>query len=204
MLFPAVRIDGHFYCDGGLRQNIPLSPARRLGADGLMVVNPRYIAPPGRALPAPEPPPSVLTLVGKALNALLLDRLDSDIDRLNRINSVLGAGRACYGDGFVDTINRELRAPVRELRAVLVRASEDIGRLAADFVRSREFERRAPWLVEHVMRALAPSPDEARGEADLLSYLLFDGEFAELLIDLGRRDARARHADLCAFFDHGR
>ena len=42
-LFPAVRIDNTFYCDGGLRQNVPLSPARRLGADGLIVVNPRYI-----------------------------------------------------------------------------------------------------------------------------------------------------------------
>ncbi|MGH7272256.1 MAG: patatin-like phospholipase family protein, partial [Polyangiaceae bacterium] len=43
LLFPAVRIDDHFYCDGGLRQNVPLSPARRLGADGLIVINPRYI-----------------------------------------------------------------------------------------------------------------------------------------------------------------
>ncbi|HEX3770021.1 MAG TPA: patatin-like phospholipase family protein, partial [Polyangiaceae bacterium] len=34
LLFPAVEIDGQFYCDGGLRQNVPLSPARRLGADG--------------------------------------------------------------------------------------------------------------------------------------------------------------------------
>jgi NTE family protein len=43
LLFPAVEIDGQFYCDGGLRQNVPLSPARRLGADSLIVVNPRYI-----------------------------------------------------------------------------------------------------------------------------------------------------------------
>ena len=49
LLFPAVRIDGDYYCDGGLRQNVPLSPARRLGADGLIVVNPRYI-------PAEGPP----------------------------------------------------------------------------------------------------------------------------------------------------
>src|SRR6202012_3500397 len=42
-LFPAVEIDGEFYCDGGLRQNGPLSPARSLGADGVIVVKPRYI-----------------------------------------------------------------------------------------------------------------------------------------------------------------
>ncbi len=42
LLFPAVPIGGAFYCDGGLRQNVPLSPARRLGADRLVVVSPRW------------------------------------------------------------------------------------------------------------------------------------------------------------------
>ena len=42
---------------------------------------------------------------------------------------------------------------------------------------------------------------EARDESDLLSYLLFDGEFARSLIELGRADARARHTELCAFFE---
>jgi NTE family protein len=42
---------------------------------------------------------------------------------------------------------------------------------------------------------------EARDESDLLSYLLFDGEFARQLIELGRDDARARHAELCSFFE---
>ena len=42
---------------------------------------------------------------------------------------------------------------------------------------------------------------EGAGEADLLSYILFDGEFSARLIELGRSDAKARHAELCAFFD---
>jgi NTE family protein len=36
-------------------------------------------------------------------------------------------------------------------------------------------------------------------DADLASYLLFDGDFARILIDLGHRDA-ARHRDELAEF----
>src|SRR5678815_5790316 len=43
ILFPAVKLGNEYHCDGGLRQNVPLSPARRLDADGLIVVNPRHM-----------------------------------------------------------------------------------------------------------------------------------------------------------------
>jgi NTE family protein len=36
-------------------------------------------------------------------------------------------------------------------------------------------------------------------EADLASYLLFDGAFARRLIDLGRADAEAQRDQLAAF-----
>jgi NTE family protein len=41
---------------------------------------------------------------------------------------------------------------------------------------------------------------EASDRADLVSYLLFDGGFAEILIDLGRADARARRDEWIRFF----
>ena len=205
VLFPAVAIDGHFYCDGGLRQNVPLSPARRLGADGLIVVNPRYLKPPTpfEQVQAEQAFPSPWFLIGKTLNALLLDRLESDIDRLERINALLLAGVRRYGDRFLDEINDEMgrhgKAALRPMRAVLIRASTDIGKMSAEFVRSPAFRRRAPGMVGRLMAQLADG--EPTSEADLLSYLLFDGEFARQLIALGRSDARARHAELCAFFE---
>jgi NTE family protein len=33
---------------------------------------------------------------------------------------------------------------------------------------------------------------------DLLAYLLFDGSFTAMWVELGRIDARARHDELCA------
>lgn len=204
-LFPAVRIDGEFYCDGGLRQNVPLSPARRLGADGLIVVNPRYIGPHGETGPGGpvEPYPGPLFLLGKALNAILLDRIDADIDRLDRINGILDAGTRRWGPSFVSDLNESLgNAPgkgMRPLRAVLIRASQDIGQLAAAFVRSPQLEKRAGGVTVRLLRRLADGEGPAGG--DLLSYVLFDGVFARQLIELGWHDARARHDDVCALLE---
>lgn len=202
ILFRAVAIDGEYHCDGGLRQNVPLSPARRLGAGRVLVVNPRYIAAaPLEDRAAEDLFPGPLFLLGKTLNALLLDRIDTDLARLQTINRILEAGARVAGPGFVDALNRELGFPpgkgLRPMRTMLVRASQDIGRMAADFVRSPAFAR-IGGVAGRLMRRLA-EPD-SRNEADLLSYLLFDGAFCAQLIELGRADARARHEELCSFF----
>lgn len=223
ILFRAVQLNGEYHCDGGLRQNVPLSPARRLGADGLIVINPRHIDEQGLSgSPATEEEfPGPFFLLGKTLNALLLDRIDTDLARLESINRILDAGTRAYGPGFVDSLNAQLRlakpsshllscaagddkskAPpgrgMRPLRAVLVRSTEDIGKMAAEFVHSASFAR-VGGILGRVMRALADPG--AKNESDLLSYLLFDGEFAGRLIEIGRRDARARHDELCAFIE---
>jgi NTE family protein len=207
LMFPAVNIDGEFYCDGGLRQNVPLSPGRHLGADGLIVINPRYTyeiplhvrqtAQKQRQLPGPW------FLIGKALNALLLDRVENDIERLQRINSILLAGQRRYGPEFIEEINKTLavKEPGRYLRpmaALLIDASANIGQLAAEYVRSPTFLAKNPGVLGTLLRRLAE--DQYADESDLLSYVLFDGEFAAQLIELGRQDGRKNHAKLCRFF----
>jgi NTE family protein len=209
ILFRSVKIGHEFHCDGGLRQNVPLSPARRLGADALFIINPRYVptTPLYEGSPeAEEAFPGPLFLLGKTLNALLLDRIDTDLARLESVNKILDAGTHACGDAFVSKLNTQLGyAPghgLRPMQAVLVRASEDIGALASDFVR-----RNAPSLsgfTGRLMRRLAgthnPNQTLQQNESDLLSYMLFDGRFARTLIDLGRADAEARHDELVQFF----
>jgi NTE family protein len=204
LLFPAVEVDHHFYCDGGLRQNVPLSPARRLGADGLIVVNPRYIREttplPSTAREREREFPDPLFVFGKAMNALLLDRIENDIRRLQKLNAVLDAGARRFGPDFGATLNEELgrsgESALRPLDVVYIRASQDIGVLAAEYVRSAEFARRARGLVGRALRRIG----EGETEADVLSYVLFDGPFAGLLIEMGMSDARARHEELTSFF----
>jgi NTE family protein len=203
LLFPAVELDGALYCDGSLRQSVPLSPAHHLGAGRLVVVTTQHDAP--RAPPALDGPrsgavDSPVYVLGKAINALHLDRIDDDLDRLGLINDILAAGRRAFGDGFTRRLNRELIAAtgraLEPLRTALVRPSVSLGRLAADYVSSRAFRRRGA-----VAAAFARLLDgQAEHEADLVSYLLFDGPFARDLIELGHADARAAAPALEALF----
>ncbi len=205
ILFRAVRLGNEYHCDGGLRQNVPLSPARRLGADSVIVVNPRHIDDAGLS-GSPETEedfPGPFFLLGKTLNALLLDRIDTDLARLESINRILDAGTKAYGPEFTAALNTALGnnagRGMKKMNAMLVRSTEDIGKLAAEFVQSPAFAR-VQGVTGRLLRHVADLGN-ARNEADLLSYLLFDGEFAGHLIELGRKDARARHEELCAFVE---
>ena len=91
---PEVRASaGELYCDGGLRQMVPLSPSVHLGARRLLVVNPlakqEVRDDPARR----EASTSPLYLAGKALNALYLDRTEADVARVEQLSAVLRAGR---------------------------------------------------------------------------------------------------------------
>ncbi|HWM84422.1 MAG TPA: patatin-like phospholipase family protein [Kofleriaceae bacterium] len=207
MMFPAVKIGRGFYVDGGLRQNTPMSPAIRLGADRLLVITLRHVASPqeqaimaeSRELAYPKP----LFLAGKALNALMLDHTDYDIDRMERLNCILAAGEQAFGSHFTEMLGRELirlrGAPIRPLRAARVRPSVDIGAIASDFVSKGRIALRGR-LARRLIHRLAQG--EASHESDLLSYLLFDGNFAAALIDLGFSDAAASEEELAQLFSH--
>jgi NTE family protein len=204
MLFPAVKIGEDYYTDGGLRQNTPMSPAIRLGADRMLLVSLRHVAPESREIQRErsEAFPKPLFLAGKALNALLLDHTEYDLARMQRINLILEAGAASFGDKFEDMMNHALirlrGAPLRRIQAVHIRPSEDIGVLAAQYVRSGRMRVRGVVARRLIQRLAA---GEARHESDLLSYLLFDGDFASELIDLGRHDAAKKADELAALFD---
>lgn len=204
LLFPAVELDGALYCDGSLRQSVPLSPAHHLGAERMVVVTTQHdaprVSPPlerarDRAVGTP------IYVIGKAVNALHLDRIDDDLDRLGLVNDILAAGQRAFGPEFSARLNRELAATsgrsVAPLQTALVRPSESLGRLAADYVGGRAFRRRRGAVAGAFARL---AEVESEHEADLVSYLLFDGPFVQDLIELGHADARAAEASLAALF----
>ncbi|MEZ4460318.1 MAG: patatin-like phospholipase family protein [bacterium] len=204
VLFPSVKIDGHWYFDGGLRQNTPISPAIRLGADRVLVIGlksaPSHVEPPAAELAAA---PSVSFAMGKMLNALLLDPLDYDLAFLERINGLLRHGEHAFGkDHFIPTLNEVVETyrgqGYRLIDTLLVRPSVDLGRLATDLAGQM---RDSEW-GSTTMRTIGRRAAEMQGyrESDFLSYLLFDGRYTGELLDLGWRDAQVKHKQLLRFF----
>lgn len=200
-LFPAVRIADRYYVDGGLRMNTPLSPALRLGASRILVValrRSRY-DPDAEVAAYPE---EVVTqpafMMGKVLDALTLDQLEYEIQRIDLVNAIIERGEAVWGEDFLKQINVAVHAQrgvaYRKVKAAVVRPSEDLGRLAAECW-AKSGNARAmgllPSLVTRIAKIGVPE-----NEADLLSYLYFDGTYTSRLVELGREDARARRDDL--------
>jgi NTE family protein len=204
LLFPAVKIGEEYFTDGGLRQNTPMSPAIRLGADRLLLVSLRHVSAAPRELQQErvEAYPKPLFMVGKALNALLLDHTEYDLDRMQRLNHILEAGENAFGARFQEVMNRELirlrGAPLRRIDAVHIRPSADIGMMAAEFAR-KGLTNVQGTVARRLIRQL--SEGEAAHESDFLSYLLFDGNWAAQLIELGRRDAATKEDELIKLFD---
>lgn len=197
-LFPPINIDGRAMVDGSLRQNTPISPALRLGAQHVLVVGTRFPRP--ATSPAEDAPlPSTPALLGKALNSLLLDPLHQDMAQIEFINSILDAGRSQYGPDFVDRINRTIEASTgRTLRTVdtlSILPTEDLGRVA-----------KANWDPQSVKttkgtRFMLSQIAGSGEESDLLSYLLFDGSYTRVIEDLGYADAERRETEIIRFFE---
>lgn len=211
LLFPAVSIDGAYYCDGGLRQNTPLSPALRLGADRVLVVAVGHGADQGKGVAQlamdglmrahrPENPPAASLVMGKVLNALLLDHLDYDLAQLRGINRILEDGEAAFGPSFrqalSDSTAKFRGAGYRPIDPLVIRPSEDLGDMAWTWMQEEGMG--LGGTVGRLLNMVVRS--QRASSADFLSYLLFDGRYGSRLMALGQADAHAARDKLIAFF----
>lgn len=180
LFFPPVKIDNDHFGDGCLRNAAPLSPAIHLGADRLLVISvrrPDSVAP--AMLENSTMEPSLARILGVILNALLLDAIDFDMERMSRVNSTIDLVPADqHGD-----------LSLRKVDYLWIRPSKDIGHLAGDL-----FDK-----LPNVIRYLVGGLGSSREASELTSYLLFDSEFCGRLVELGYSDGLANRDQITNF-----
>jgi len=180
-LFPAIKVDGAWFGDGGIRLTAPLSPAVHLGARRILAVSTRYARSrdeADRPAIAGYPPPA--QVAGILYNAIFLDQLDSDALEMHRINRLIGKLPESERDGF------------RQIDLLLLRPSVDLGRLA------NEYEPELPRAFRFLTRGLGTR--ETRSN-DMLSLVMFQGDYVRRLMDLGEADALARMPQIRSFLE---
>jgi NTE family protein len=182
--FPAVELTDPerargWYFDGGTRLNTPIRPALDLGAERLIIIalNSPHLGSSTETAKRPQ----ILDGVAQLIQGVLVDPLVNDVQTLTTINRLVQGGDP--DDKGFKSIPYILIAPS---------GPNEIGDLATRIYRRRyvglrNFIRRRR-SVGRLGRLLDVGDDPLRGE--LFSYLFFDPEFAEGLIELGRRDAR--------------
>jgi NTE family protein len=183
IVFSPVLIGREYFGDGAMRQATPLSPAVHLGVDRIFVIGVRNeLRDPDPGSGEEVPYPSLGRVAGYVLDALFMDGLSADLERLTRINLMLNQvpGASLQGDA----------GNLRGIDAFVMLPSEDIREIAARHVGQ------LPWSVRLLLRGLGALN---QGGMQLASYLLFESGFTRELIDLGYRDAMSRRKEIQGF-----
>ena len=180
LIFPAVKINNEYFGDGAMRQATPLSPAIRLGAEKLLIINTDSKSP-NNQLTDNQIYPSIGEVGGYMLDALFTGGLLSDLERLDRINQLIENS----GNNSVQTSNKKMK----HLDYCVISPSKDIKKIA------KEHYKDVPYSVKLLMKGLGL---KNREESELLSFLLFESSFTSSLIQLGFEDGMTNQSEIRA------
>lgn len=178
--FPPIQIEKSFYGDGCIRQTTPLSPAIHLGADRIIAIgvrHPHQKEKMKQMVFADAHDPTLGQVAGIMLNAIFLDSLDSDVERLIRINELIAEGA---------------HPELRTMPILLIRPSRDLGKM------STHITAELPPILRYLLKGIGVSETEG---LDLLSYLAFDESYTKPLMELGYEDTYRMKDEILRFID---
>ena len=186
MVFPAEEIEHQYYGDGSVGFMSPISPAIHLGAEKILIIglDPHPERPTYYCFDR-EQPPSIADIAGHVLDTVFIDSLDSDLERLTRVNNTLNS----IPDELLNKVDLDLKA----LDTLVIAPSEDIGEAAADYVDN------LPRFTRFFFDRLGVTSQKS---SNILSYLLFEEGYTQHLIELGYQDAINQQEAILNFFSH--
>ncbi len=185
VLFPPVKIGSTYYGDGALRMKAPFSPAIHLGATKILAIGVKRMKATEDIISemnASVDHISLSDIAGVLLNSVFLDSLDSDLERLERINATLSNYNSAESKATA----------LKTIDVLAIRPSQDLGEMAKPTL---EY---FPKTLRHLLSGAGAN--SKRG-SDLLSYLSFHPTYTKKLIELGRQDALAQSDQVRQFFD---
>lgn len=167
LVFPSVRVKHHYYGDGSIHQLSPLSPSIHLGADKIFII--------GVDQPEPDVPvgyephfPGMSAVAGHLLDSIFSDTLQSDLERLARINRT------------VDAVAEENRSSeLKKIDTLLINPSANFNQIA------QELYDDMPLAIRSMLRLIGVKKTT---ESSLPSYLMFEKAFTQRLIEIGYQD----------------
>ncbi len=181
LFFPPVKIGSCYFADGCLRNVAPLSPAIHLGAENILTVSVRAHEEISEDMADHQTKSDIGEIVGVLMNAVFMDAIDMDIERLHRMNKIMA----------LIPKSEMNKHPWKPIKVLSISPSENIADIAS------EYSHRIPSFVRYLLKGLGTQETTN----SISSYILFDSEFCSRLIQLGYKDGMAHKDQIKEFFD---
>lgn len=181
LFFPPVKINNSYYGDGCIRLSAPLSPAIHMGANKLITIGIRNKTPKEKMIElalTPNSSPQISQIGGVVMDAIFLDSLESDIERLEKINIM------------VEIMGKN--SPKKHMPILSLYPSRDLGSM------TEKLNDELPTILRYFLRSIGVT---GKSGLDLLSYLAFDSSYTQQVVELGYEDTIKRKKEILAFVD---
>lgn len=178
LIFPSVRIHQQYFGDGSVNQLAPLSAPIHLGADKILIIgvdDPRPNEPSQRLLHHPD----LATIAGHLMDTVFTDTLNSDIERMQRINKT------------VELLQQhKIKTELKPVQSLLLNPSQNFNQLASEYFLC------LPLAVRTLLRSFGI---RQHSDSSMVSYLLFEQLYTRRLIELGYQDGMRQQQKIRQF-----
>lgn len=167
LLFPSVQIHQQYFGDGSVNQLSPLSAPIHLGAEKILIIGLEQPRSHDYSQRLPHHP-GLATIAGHLLDTIFADTLNSDLERMQRINSTIATMQ-----------QHGIETNLKPIDSLLVNPSQNFNQIASEHFLS------LPLAVRTMFRLMGIGQ---HSDSSLASYLLFEQDYTRRLIDIGFED----------------